>query len=150
MTRCQKCHLESESVTACEKQDKLIRFYGILMANYRSGSRPGEMTLDEVNKAAKVTDEARAALTRARGAKITEHKEPDMNGEGWTVWIDGTKASGPAVSGIATDIGEFPGVGVLFANKADAIRWCQYLNESSLNARVTWAKITEHKEPERG
>mgnify|MGYP007083431268 CR=1 FL=1 len=52
-------------VVACKAQDQLIRFYGILLANYRTGSRPGEMTLNEVNKATAVTDAARAALAKA-------------------------------------------------------------------------------------
>ena len=55
-------------LAACKAQDKLIRFYGILLANYRTGSRPGEMTLDEVNKAAAVTDAASSAIAKAGGA----------------------------------------------------------------------------------
>jgi hypothetical protein len=49
-------------VEACEAQVRLVRFYGILLANYRTHSRSGEMTLDEVGKAAAVTDAANAAL----------------------------------------------------------------------------------------
>jgi len=43
----------------------LIRYYGILLANYRTHSRPGQLTLDEVAKASAVTDAALAAIAKA-------------------------------------------------------------------------------------
>lgn len=54
---------------ACEEQNLLIAFYGRLLAHYRTGSRPSESTLDEVNKAASVTDKARAAIRKAKEGK---------------------------------------------------------------------------------